>query len=106
MSVLFERLEEDEEATCGRVEYGRSARRSDCCDDGPLTFTRRLNGCLIPSSSQVEGAWGGAGTPPLNFQKIEGAGEGSPPPRWKVFQRDADIRSSVVWHEYGYSSRE
>ena len=56
--------EEDEEATCGRVEYGRSARRSDCCDDGPLTFTRRLNGCLIPSSSQVEGAWGVLGPLP------------------------------------------
>ena len=33
--------EEDEEATCGRVEYGRSARRSTCCDDGPLSFARR-----------------------------------------------------------------
>ena len=30
--------EEDEEATCGRVEYGRSARRYTCCDDGPLSF--------------------------------------------------------------------
>ena len=27
----------------------------------------RLNGCLIPSSSQVEGAWGGCWDPSLGF---------------------------------------
>ena len=88
----------------GRVWTERSAlrllrRRAANFHSSP---ERLLDTLVVP----VEGAWGGAGTPPLNFQKIEGAGEGSPPPRWRVFQRDADIRSSVVWHEYGYSSRE
>ena len=50
-------------------------------DDGPLSFAHstpeRLFDILnasLRSSSQVEGAWGGAGTPPLDFEKIEGAG--------------------------------
>ena len=29
----------------------------------------RLNGCLIPSSSQVEGAWGGCWDPSLEFSE-------------------------------------
>ena len=56
----------------GRV--GRSARRSDCCDDGPLSsLILRLNGCFdtlnasLRSSSQVEGAWGGCWDPSLGF---------------------------------------